>query len=139
MSLVADITAQGLAFLASLFVFFIGLFALLIALLFIKDITQTQDAIRRNYPVIIRFRYLFNTLGKFFRQYFFAMDREEIPFNRAERQWVYKFARGKRNTNAALNDNKLRHMAAHPQVKMFEIEKVRAPNPSKAVFYLGQK
>jgi glutamate synthase domain-containing protein 2 len=27
-------------------------------------------------------------LGEFFRQYFFAMDREELPFNRAQRDWV---------------------------------------------------
>jgi len=25
----------------------------------------------------------------FFRQYFFAMDREEMPFNRTQRGWVY--------------------------------------------------
>jgi hypothetical protein len=31
-------------------------------------------------------------LGEFFRQYFFAMDREEMPFNRAERDWVHRAA-----------------------------------------------
>jgi len=36
---------------------------------------------------------LFEEMGKFFRQYFFAMDREELPFNRAERTWVYKAAK----------------------------------------------
>ncbi len=51
---------------------------------------QTKHAIRRNFPVIGRFRYLFERLGEFFRQYFFAMDREELPFNRAERSWVYR-------------------------------------------------
>jgi glutamate synthase domain-containing protein 2 len=39
-------------------------------------------------------------LGEFFRQYFFAMDREEMPFNRAEREWVYRAARNKDNTVA---------------------------------------
>ncbi len=37
---------------------------------------QKRHAIRRNYPLIGRFRYFFETLGEFFRQYFFAMDRE---------------------------------------------------------------
>ena len=53
---------------------------------------QTKQAIRHNYPVIGRFRYLFEKQGEFFRQYFFAQDREEMPFNRAERSWVYLIA-----------------------------------------------
>ncbi|MBT8144057.1 MAG: FMN-binding glutamate synthase family protein, partial [Gammaproteobacteria bacterium] len=57
-------------------------------------------AIRRNFPVIGRFRYLFEHLGEFFRQYFFALDREEMPFNRAERSWVYRAAKNVDNTVA---------------------------------------
>ncbi|WP_375688488.1 FMN-binding glutamate synthase family protein [Pseudooceanicola sp. LIPI14-2-Ac024] len=64
------------------------------------DRTQTGDAIRRNYPLIGRFRGWFSTLGEFFRQYFFAMDREEMPFNRAQRDWVYHAGRGEDNTRA---------------------------------------
>ena len=93
-------TADGLSFLASLFVFLVGAAVLLIAALFIIDVSQTHDAVRRNYPVIGRFRYLFSTLGEFFRQYFFAMDREEMPFNRAEREWVYRSSTGEDNTVA---------------------------------------
>lgn len=58
--------------------------------MYIADITQTQQTVRRNYPVIGRFRYLFEHMGEFFRQYFFAQDREELPFNRAYRSWVYR-------------------------------------------------
>lgn len=68
--------------------------------MFLLDVTQHDDAIRRNYPVIGRFRGLFTTLGEFFRQYFFAMDREELPFNRAERDWVDHASEGKKNTVA---------------------------------------
>ncbi|MCF6276104.1 MAG: FMN-binding glutamate synthase family protein, partial [Robiginitomaculum sp.] len=50
--------------------------------------------------VLGRFRYLFSALGEFFRQYFFAMDREEMPFNRAEREWVQRATEGKDNTVA---------------------------------------
>ena len=88
MTTFAELTGQGLDLLSSLFIFVLGIFILFVILLFIRDISQTKDAIRRNYPVIGRFRYLFITLGEFFRQYFFAMDREEMPFNRAEREWV---------------------------------------------------
>ncbi len=95
-----DVSGQHLDFLSSLFVFSIGLVVLVIIILFIADVTQSKDAIRRNYPVIGRFRYVFSTLGEFFRQYFFAMDREEMPFNRAEREWVNKSSRGIDNTMA---------------------------------------
>ena len=77
MSFFSELTGQGLEFLSSLFIFMVGLAVLFIVFLFISDIAQTKDAIRRNYPVIGRFRYVFSTLGEFFRQYFFAMDREE--------------------------------------------------------------
>lgn len=73
---------------------------LLVAIFYVIDVTQTQHAIRRNYPVIGRFRYLFEDMGEFFRQYFFAMDREELPFNRAERSWVYRAAKDVDNTVA---------------------------------------
>lgn len=90
----------ALQFFALAFVFAIGLLCSVVIVLFIIDRRQTADAIRRNYPVIGRFRKLFTELGEFFRQYFFAMDREELPFNRAQRDWVSRAASGKSNTIA---------------------------------------
>ena len=98
--MLTDFTSQTLDFMSTLFVFAVGLVVLVLFILFLVDISQTRDAIRRNYPVIGRFRYLFSSLGEFFRQYFFAMDREEMPFNRAEREWVYKSSLGVDNTVA---------------------------------------
>ena len=86
--------------LAVLFAFTIGILVLVALVIFVLDRLQTEDAIRRNYPVIGRFRHLFSTLGEFFRQYFFAMDREELPFNRAQREWVKRAGEGKGNTVA---------------------------------------
>ena len=77
-------------YLALSFIIAVGCVLLVLAILFLIDVNQTKHTIRRNYPVIGRFRYLFEHLGEFFRQYFFAMDREELPFNRAIRNWVYK-------------------------------------------------
>lgn len=76
-----------------LLAFVIGLAFLVVVIMYLVDKTQTAQTIRRNYPVVGRFRYLFEHLGEFFRQYFFAMDREELPFNRAERSWVYRAAK----------------------------------------------
>lgn len=91
---------QVLELLAYFFVFLVGVIALIVAAFFVADRLQTGDAIRRNYPVIGRFRHLFTTLGEFFRQYFFAMDREELPFNRAQRDWVARASGGQGNTIA---------------------------------------
>ena len=90
----------ALQVLATIFVALLGVGVLLIFAMFVIDRRQTQDAIRRNYPVIGRFRGLFTELGEFFRQYFFAMDREEMPFNRAQRNWVARASKGKSNTIA---------------------------------------
>lgn len=91
---------SGVQFFSSLFLLVVGSVAAGLVLLFVIDVRQTEDAVRRNYPVIGRFRHIFSTLGEFFRQYFFAMDREEMPFNRAEREWVYRSAKNEDNTVA---------------------------------------
>jgi len=80
-----------------LIIVFTGTFVLgllIIAIMYWQDVHQTTHAIRRNYPVIGRMRYRFERLGEYFRQYFFANDREEQPFNRALRSWVYRTAKG---------------------------------------------
>lgn len=71
-----------------------------VAVMYVRDVTQTSHTVRRNYPVIGRFRYTFEHMGEFFRQYFFAMDREELPFNRADRSWVYRAAKNVDSTVA---------------------------------------
>lgn len=95
-----EFVGNMLQLLATLFVIVIGLIVMTAVVMYVIDRSQTQDAVRRNYPVIGRFRKLFSELGEFFRQYFFAMDREEMPFNRAQRDWVSRAGQGKANTIA---------------------------------------
>lgn len=91
---------EALGWLATVFIFVVGIFILFLIGVYIADITQTKHAIRRNYPVIGHFRYYFEHIGTFFRQYFFTMDREEMPFNRAQRSWVYRASKDVENTVA---------------------------------------
>ena len=91
---------EVLGWMATVFIFAVGLLILFLIGVYISDITQTKQAIRRNYPVIGHFRYYFEHIGTFFRQYFFTMDREEMPFNRAQRSWVYRAAKDIDNTVA---------------------------------------
>jgi glutamate synthase domain-containing protein 2 len=70
----------------------------LLLFVFIRDITQKKHSVLRNYPIVGRFRYFFEQLGEYFRQYFFAGDRDEMPFNRATRGWVYRLAKNEGGT-----------------------------------------
>ena len=97
---VLEFAGTVLEWLSLLFVLMVGVLVAAALVLFVIDRIQTADAIRRNYPLLGRFRGWFSQLGEFFRQYFFAMDREELPFNRAQRDWVYHSAKGKGNTVA---------------------------------------
>ena len=100
----SDKTQEFLLFsvelMAALFILVLGLIVIAVVIIYIIDITQTKSAIKRNYPVVGHFRYFFEHIGEFFRQYFFAMDREEMPFNRAQRSWAYRAAKDLDNTVA---------------------------------------
>ncbi|MEL6738176.1 MAG: FMN-binding glutamate synthase family protein, partial [Pseudomonadota bacterium] len=95
----------ALDLITSLFVLALGFAALSLVVVFFIDRFQTADAVRRNYPVIGRMRYILSELGEFFRQYFFAMDREEMPFNRAQREWVNEASQGI-STNVAFGSTR---------------------------------
>ncbi|OFZ99936.1 MAG: glutamate synthase [Betaproteobacteria bacterium RIFCSPLOWO2_02_FULL_62_17] len=64
-----------------------------LVVLFVKDVTQKKHTVLRNYPLIGRLRYFLEEMGEYFRQYLFMNDREEMPFNRAARGWVYRLAK----------------------------------------------
>ncbi len=91
--MIPEFVIQALTALAAIFIFAVGAGVLALIVLYVLDVTQTKQAIRRNYPIIGRFRYFFEHVGTFFRQYFFAMDREEMPFNREQRSYVYRAAK----------------------------------------------
>ncbi|MEO5677822.1 MAG: FMN-binding glutamate synthase family protein [Usitatibacter sp.] len=87
-----DVLSYGVG---TLFAFAVILFILYV---FIQDVTQKKHGVLRNYPVIGHLRYFFEELGEYFRQYFFAGDRDEMPFNRSTRGWVYRLAKNEGGT-----------------------------------------
>ncbi|HET7266858.1 MAG TPA: FMN-binding glutamate synthase family protein [Oleiagrimonas sp.] len=68
----------------------LALVVVFLAVSWVRDRSQTRNAVLRNFPLIGHFRYWFLHLGEFFRQYLYSNDREELPFNRADRTWVYR-------------------------------------------------
>ena len=71
----------------------LGLLALLA-----YDLLQRHHALLRAYPVVGRARFLLEKVGPELRQYWFLNDKEERPFNRTQRNWVYQTAKGVQNT-----------------------------------------
>src|SRR6478609_3043068 len=100
--------------------------------LFISDITQKKHGVLRNYPIVGHLRYFFEELGEYFRQYFFSGDRDEMPFNRATRGWVYRLAKNEGGTIGFGSTYDLHHPGAlifvnHP---FPVLEEERLPTPS---------
>ena len=118
-----------------IFVFCIGLAVLYLVFLYIVDILQKGNTIRRNFPVLGRLRYKFQELGVFLRQYFFAFDRQELPFNRAQREWVYSAARNENNTVAFGSTYRVKESGAVSFLNApFPVQSNNALSPTDVVF-----
>jgi glutamate synthase domain-containing protein 2 len=63
----------------------------------VRDILQRRHTISHNFPVVGHIRYMFERIGPEIRQYFIANNREELPFNRSERSWIYASAKQENN------------------------------------------
>ncbi len=73
----------------------IFIFLLLVA---IRDIFfQKAHTISHNFPIVGHLRYWLESIGPEMRQYFVANNREELPFNRIERSWIYASAKRENN------------------------------------------
>lgn len=71
---------------------------IVLVLVAIRDIFfQKTHTISHNYPIFGHLRYLFEKIGPEIRQYFVANNREELPFNRIERGWIYASAKKENN------------------------------------------
>lgn len=112
-----------------------GLVMLWLLVMFVQDLFQTEHTVRRNFPVIGRMRYFLEWLGEYFRQYFFANDREELPFNRATRNWVYRTAKNVGGTIGFGGTNDLREAGSiiFVNAPYPVLEEERQPTPPLAI------
>jgi glutamate synthase domain-containing protein 2 len=67
--------------------------AVVLALVGVHDIWQTNHAILRNYPVLGHLRFFFEKIRPELRQYFFEGDTDGMPFPRERRAVVYQRAK----------------------------------------------
>lgn len=75
-----------------------GWVLLFLAVVAIRDIFfNKKHIITHNFPVIGHLRYFLESIGPELRQYIVAGNREELPFNRIERGWVYASSKNQNN------------------------------------------
>ena len=94
------------------------IFAVLSVLILIglRDILQNRSSIKHNFPIVGNLRYLLEMIGPELRQYWVANDKEEMPFNRSERSWVYATSK-KQNNNFGFGTSELLYGAGYPIIK----------------------
>ncbi|MCU0443770.1 MAG: FMN-binding glutamate synthase family protein [Microscillaceae bacterium] len=84
---------------SELLLFEVILFGLIlwIVYMFISDIRNRKNTIKHNFPVVGRLRYFLESIGPELRQYIVANNREELPFNRSQRSWIYASSKKENN------------------------------------------
>ncbi len=92
-------------------VLFVGLTGL-----FIHDRYFSSENILRNFPIIGHLRFLLIKIGPELRQYIVANNREEAPFNREERDWIYHSAKGQNNMFGFGTDDQI-YNVGYPIIK----------------------
>ena len=70
---------------------------IVLAIIALRDVLQRKHTISHNFPVIGHIRYILESIGPELRQYLVANNREELPFNRIERGWIYASAKKENN------------------------------------------
>ncbi|MBR9915199.1 MAG: FMN-binding glutamate synthase family protein [Algicola sp.] len=70
---------------------------ILLVIIAVRDILQKKHTISHNFPIVGHFRYMLESIGPELRQYLVANNREELPFNRIERGWVYASSKNENN------------------------------------------
>jgi len=70
---------------------------IVLVIIAIRDVLQRSHTISHNFPIVGHIRYLLESIGPELRQYLVANNREELPFNRIERGWVYASSKNENN------------------------------------------
>ena len=64
----------------------------------IRDIFfNKKHTITHNFPLVGHLRYFLESIGPELRQYIVSGNREELPFNRVERGWIYASSKNENN------------------------------------------
>ncbi|MGL4631384.1 MAG: FMN-binding glutamate synthase family protein [Leadbetterella sp.] len=73
------------------------LLPIVLLVVFVRDVFQKKHTIQHNFPIIGHIRYFLESFGPELRQYIVANNREELPFNRQQRSWIYASSKKENN------------------------------------------
>lgn len=94
----------------------------------LQDLVQKDHALRHNFPVIARFRYMLESIGPELRQYIITSNDAERPFSRDQRRWVYTSAKKENNYFAFGTDNDTEN-SSYPIIKQTTFSDVAPASP----------
>ncbi|MDU8886859.1 FMN-binding glutamate synthase family protein [Yeosuana sp. MJ-SS3] len=104
---------------------------IILVLIAIRDIfIQRKHTISHNFPIVGHLRYVLEKIGPELRQYLVANNREELPFNRIERGWIYASAKRENNYEGFGTDRDIyahHHIFVNNAMMPFKISE-RHPN-----------
>ncbi|WP_452232114.1 FMN-binding glutamate synthase family protein [Lacinutrix sp. MEBiC02595] len=104
---------------------------LVLVIIAIRDVFQRHHTISHNFPIVGHFRYMLEKIGPELRQYLVANNREELPFNRIERGWIYASAKHENNYEGFGTDRDIyahQHIFINNAMMPFEIKDKNHPN-----------
>ncbi len=96
-SVILVVAIVGIAFVWSP-ILWLYIIVLPLIMLGVFDIFQKKHTIRRNFPVLGRFRYILESIRPEIMQYFVETDTEGRPLNRILRSLIYRRAKGETDT-----------------------------------------
>jgi glutamate synthase domain-containing protein 2 len=105
--------------------YFLLAFFVFLVIVFIFDIRNKRQTIKNNFPVVGHIRYLLEKIGPELRQYIVANNREELPFNRSQRSWVYASSKQENNYQGFGTDKDLLqagHIFINPSMFPFPVK-----------------
>ncbi|MGB0980636.1 MAG: FMN-binding glutamate synthase family protein [Winogradskyella sp.] len=98
---------------------------MVLAIVALRDVFQKKHTISHNFPIVGHFRYLLESIGPELRQYLVANNREELPFNRIERGWVYASSKNENNYEGFGTDRDIyahQHLFVNNAMFPFKVE-----------------
>jgi glutamate synthase domain-containing protein 2 len=94
----------------------LGIILLILGIITLRDILQKQHTIKHNFPLVGHIRYFIEKFGPELRQYIVANNREELPFNRRQRSWIYASSKQQNNFQGFGTDQDM-HTAGYNFIK----------------------
>ncbi|WP_158851216.1 FMN-binding glutamate synthase family protein [Algibacter sp. L1A34] len=108
-----------------------------LAIVAIRDVLQKHHTISHNFPIVGHLRYWLESIGPEMRQYFVANNREELPFNRIERGWIYASAKKENNYEGFGTDRDIfqhQHIFVNNAMMPFEVKDKNHPHITDKTF-----